>query len=182
MLWRDLARGRTNFHHRGLGVRTRTATWDEDSAGAAVCDFDCDMFQRGRRQGLVTARALRSSAQQNGVVEQGKFVLHKFEQAIGEETYKITREGDSVAVKVEFKFTDRGTPVPLSVTLRAAQDLTPSAFEIKGKTSRQSTIDETVEIQGEKVRVRDREKWTRSGAAAIRTSRLQVMRRRRCRC
>jgi imidazolonepropionase-like amidohydrolase len=94
------------------------------------------------------------------VVEQGKFVLHKFEQPIGEETYRISREGDSVAVKVEFKFTDRGTPVPLSVTLRAAADLTPAAFEIKRKTSRQSTIDETVEIQGDKVRVRDREKWT----------------------
>jgi imidazolonepropionase-like amidohydrolase len=95
-------------------------------------------------------------------VEQGKFVLHKFEQAIGEETYQITRDGDSLTAKVEFKFTDRGTPVPLQVTLQQAQDLTPTAFEIKGKTSRQSSIDEAVEIQGDKVRVRDRDKSTQS--------------------
>src|SRR5215467_1514616 len=53
-----------------------------------------------------------------GAVEQGKFVLHKFEQAIGEETYKISREGGGFTAKIDFKFTDRGTPVPLSVHWR----------------------------------------------------------------
>jgi len=69
---------------------------------------------------------IEAARHQAPIGETGKFVLHKLEQAIGEETYKITREGDSVAVKVEFKFTDRGTPVPLNVTLKAAKDLTPS--------------------------------------------------------
>ena len=46
----------------------------------------------------------------SALVEQGKFTLHKFEQPIGEETYEIRRDGDSLAVKIDFKFTDRGRP------------------------------------------------------------------------
>ncbi len=93
------------------------------------------------------------------VVEQGKFILHKFENPIGEETYQIARDGDSLAVKMDFKFTDRGTPVPLSATFRAAKDLTPEAFEIKGRNSRSTAIDRAVEVQTSQVRLRDRDKW-----------------------
>jgi imidazolonepropionase-like amidohydrolase len=108
-----------------------------------------------------TPSAATNSAQASGtLVEQGKFTLHKFEQPIGEETYQITREGESLSVKMDFKFTDRGSPVPLTAAFRSANDLTPTAFEIKGKNSRLSTIDEAVEVQPEKVRLRDRDKWT----------------------
>jgi imidazolonepropionase-like amidohydrolase len=93
-------------------------------------------------------------------VEQGKFTLHKFEQPIGQETYEITRDSDSLSVKIEFKFTDRGSDVPLTTTFRSANDVTPSAFEIKGKNSRLSTIDQAVDVQPGKVRLRDRDKWT----------------------
>lgn len=93
-------------------------------------------------------------------VEQGKFVLHKFEQPIGEETYQITRDGDSLNAKIDFKFTDRSSPVPLTAAFRSASDLTPHAFEIKGKNSRSTDIDEAVEVQTDKIRLRDREKWT----------------------
>jgi hypothetical protein len=96
------------------------------------------------------------------MVEQGKFTLHKFEQPIGEETYEVTHDGDLLAVKMNFKFTDRGSAVPMTATFRSAQDLTPEAFEIKGKNSRLSTIDEAIEVQPEKVRLRDRDKWTDS--------------------
>lgn len=94
------------------------------------------------------------------ILERGRFRLHKFEQPIGEETYEIARDGNSLAAKIDFKFTDRGTEVPLSTTFRAAADQTPQAFEIKGKTSRDSDIDDAVEVQQEKVRVRIRDKWT----------------------
>ena len=94
----------------------------------------------------------------SALVEQGKFTLHKFEQAIGQETYEIRHDGDSLAVKVDFKFTDRGTPVPLSATFRAAPDLTPRAFEIKGQTARNASIDEAVTIDGDKVHFRTRDK------------------------
>ncbi len=100
-----------------------------------------------------------SSTQSAQVIEQGKFTLHKFEQPIGQETYTISRDGESLAVKMDFKFTDRGTEVPLTARFRSANDLTPEQFEIKGRNSRQSSIDEAVEVQSDKVRLRDREKW-----------------------
>ena len=82
------------------------------------------------------------AAQPTAIVEQGKFILHKFENPIGEETYQIVRDGKSLAVKMDFKFTDRGTAVPLSATFRSSEDLTPEAFEIKGQNSRSTAIDE----------------------------------------
>ena len=93
-------------------------------------------------------------------IEQGKFTLNKFEQAIGEETYEIRREGDSLTAKMEFRFTDRGQAVPLSATFRGFPDLTPQAFEIKGKTARPVSIDETVTIEAGKVHLRSRDKQT----------------------
>src|SRR5271154_2633086 len=98
------------------------------------------------------------------IVEQGRFTLHKFEQPIGEETYQITRDGNLLSVNMDFKFTDRGTAVPLAATFHGTQDFTPEAFEIKGSTSRDSVIDEAVEVQPGKVRVRNHEKWTESAA------------------
>jgi imidazolonepropionase-like amidohydrolase len=110
---------------------------------------------------LTSAQA--GNAQANpAAVEQGKFILHKFEQPIGEETYEVTKDGESLTVKMDFKFTDRGTPVPMSASFRSAPDLTPQSFEIKGKNSRSTAIDDAVEVQAEKVRVRDRDKWTES--------------------
>jgi len=94
----------------------------------------------------------------SAIVEQGKFTLHKFEQPIGQETYEIRRDGDSLAAKVDFKFTDRGTPVPLAVTFHGAQDLTPQAFEIKGQTARSVSIDEAVTLDAGKVHFRTRDK------------------------
>jgi imidazolonepropionase-like amidohydrolase len=100
------------------------------------------------------------------VVEQGKFRLHKFEQPIGEETYQVTKDGKSLAVKMDFKFTDRGTPVPLTASFRGAADLTPEAFEIKGKPARTTEIDQAVEIQAAKVRLRNRTEWKDVSAPA----------------
>src|SRR5277367_4670754 len=101
---------------------------------------------------LVLARPLplTAFAQSSAPVEQGKFILHKFEQPIGEETYQITRDGDALSVKVDFKFTDRSTPVPLTASFHSANDLTPHSFEIKGKNSRSTDIDEAVEVQTDK--------------------------------
>jgi imidazolonepropionase-like amidohydrolase len=93
------------------------------------------------------------------VVEKGQFRLHKFEQPIGEESYEISRSGDSLVVKSKFEFTDRGTPVPISATLHAKTDLTPESFEISGRTSRSSQIDSAVDIGAEKVRIREGKEW-----------------------
>jgi imidazolonepropionase-like amidohydrolase len=102
----------------------------------------------------------KPAAQRADLIEKGNFRLHKFEQPIGEETYQIRQDGASLTVTVDFKFNDRGTDVPLSATFRCSSDLTPQAFEIKGKTSRLSTVDEAVEVQAGKVRLRNRKLWT----------------------
>jgi imidazolonepropionase-like amidohydrolase len=122
----------------------------------------CDLHALPRPQ--QTATPAPASPQQTksptAAAESGKFILHKFEQPIGEETYQIISDGNSLTAKIDFKFTDRGSTVPMTATFKAASDLTPQAFEIKGKNSRISEIDDAVEVQPEKVRVRDRDKWT----------------------
>lgn len=100
-------------------------------------------------------------------IETGKFRLHKFQQAIGEESYTVTRDGDALVMKSEFKFTDRGTSVPLTTSLRTRQDLTPLAYEIKGKTSRLSEIDTAIEINGNTAKIREGAQ-TREAATADR--------------
>jgi len=110
-----------------------------------------------------TAQSARSvqqpaSSDSSTTIEHGKFTLHKFEQSIGEETYEIKRDGDSLSVTMDFKFTDRGSPVPLTATFRSAPDLTPQAFEIKGNTARPITIDESLAIDAGTVHFRTRDK------------------------
>jgi len=100
-------------------------------------------------------------------VEKGKFILHKFFRAIGEETYEITRDGDSLVTKSTFAFTDRGAKVPLTATLRTSSDLTPQHFEIKGQTSRISRIDTSVDIAQNQATIREN-KDTRTAAAPAR--------------
>jgi imidazolonepropionase-like amidohydrolase len=87
-----------------------------------------------------------SSWTQTGLpgAEQGSYNLHKFEQLIGKETYTIARSDKEVVLGANFKFTDRGTAVPLTATLTMEKDLTPRDFQIKGKISRFSSIEDTV--------------------------------------
>jgi imidazolonepropionase-like amidohydrolase len=87
-------------------------------------------------------------------VEQGKFRLHKFEQAIGEETYSIQQEGSSLLLTSNFQFKDRNTPVPLTATLRLGPDLTAQQFEIKGKNSRLTNVDDSVLVDSNTIHVR----------------------------
>jgi len=108
----------------------------------------------------LAAVRLQSGQTNPSSVEHGKFLLHKFEQPIGEETYEIEPDGNSLTAKIDFKFTDRGTDVPLSATFRSTLDLTPEAFEIKGQTSRDTKVDEAVEVLQGKTRLRDHDAWT----------------------
>jgi len=49
----------------------------------------------------------------------GTFVLHKFAKPIGSETYSITASDGKDTLTSHFKFTDRGTEVPLETTFVA---------------------------------------------------------------
>jgi len=86
--------------------------------------------------------------------EAGKFQLHKFEQAIGEENYTITPDGNTLTLKTDFKFTDRGTPVPLTATLHTSDSYVPQNFVISGNTSRMSKTDTEVTISGDSATIR----------------------------
>jgi len=87
-------------------------------------------------------------------LETGKFRLHKFAQAIGDEQYSIRRDGASLLLSTQFGFTDRGSRVPLSATLRMQPDLTPQHFSLKGKTSRLSQIDTEITVEGTQTNIR----------------------------
>ena len=49
-------------------------------------------------------------------------------------------------MKIDFKFTDRGERRPPHHVIPQRSDLTPQAFEIKGKTARPVQIDEAMNI------------------------------------
>jgi len=103
---------------------------------------------------LVLSPLVLRSQTSSPVAETGKFRLHKFEQPIGEENYTITHDGSTLTLKSDFLFTDRGTKVPLSATLKTADDYTPQSFIIKGNTSRMSDIDSDVELSGSNATIR----------------------------
>src|ERR1700747_2025019 len=89
--------------------------------------------------------------------ERGTFHLHKFAQLIGEETYTITAAPAGLTLESEFKFTDRGTPVPLTPTLPPGTDYTPRSFRTRGRPSRFAAIDREITIDGRRAHVRDGE-------------------------
>src|SRR5689334_7097484 len=82
------------------------------------------------------------------VTDSATFLLHKFAQNIGKETYTLHHRGDSLVYDVAFKFTDRGRDVPLTTRLAVTSRLEPLSLFIKGNTSRFSTINDTVRVQG----------------------------------
>ncbi len=87
-------------------------------------------------------------------VEQGKFILHKFAQPIGLETWEITRDAGGYQLSDKFEFKDRGTPVPLTMQFAYDNLGAPQSFRIKGKNSRLSEIDQSVVVSDKTVRMR----------------------------
>lgn len=109
---------------------------------------------------LLPLHAAQCARNDTVVVEEGKFLLHKFEQVVGEETYRIVQVSDTLTTGMKFKFTDRGGQVPLTATFRCAPDLTPRSFAIRGKTSRSTRIDDSVDVGRGMTRIRDRDRWS----------------------
>lgn len=94
--------------------------------------------------GLLVAASLSWAQTVSAGAEQGMFHLHKFEQLIGSEKYTLNSSQSELVLKSDFKFTDRGDEVPLTTSLTMEKDLTPRDFQIKGKTSRFSPIDDSI--------------------------------------
>src|ERR1700727_822218 len=83
---------------------------------------------------------------QNLPADSGVFLLHKFEQHIGKETYHITNNKDSKTYTADFKFVDRGSPVPLKAELRVNPVLEPLRLNIKGNVARGATVNDSISI------------------------------------
>src|SRR5579864_696768 len=107
------------------------------------------------------AAALNAQGTAGAATEQGRFRLHKFAQAIGEESYSISRRANAITLTSQFLFVDRGSDVPLKSSFSAAADYRPQSFAIQGKTCRFCPIDWDVEFDGKTARIRQ-EKQTRT--------------------
>jgi imidazolonepropionase-like amidohydrolase len=97
---------------------------------------------------------IAANAQTDLPADSGTFFLHKFEQHIGKETYTVHKYKDAVHYTIDFKFVDRGSPVPLKAELKVNPATDPLELTIKGSTSRFSTVDDKVTIKGNEVAIR----------------------------
>jgi imidazolonepropionase-like amidohydrolase len=86
--------------------------------------------------------------------ENGKFILYKFAQPIGSESYTIARQDQALILTSQFDFKDRGSAVPLKTSLHAGLDYSPQTFTVEGKTCRFCPIDSSVEIGNGNAQVR----------------------------
>jgi imidazolonepropionase-like amidohydrolase len=83
--------------------------------------------------------------------DSGSFYLHKFAQNIGKETYHLNKSGKNWVYDINFKFVDRGSPVPLTAKLVTSKSAEPVSLTIKGNTSRFSKINDSIVINSKKV-------------------------------
>jgi imidazolonepropionase-like amidohydrolase len=103
---------------------------------------------------LVFIHGARPQRTANDAAEKGKFRLHKFAQAIGEESYSIEPSAGSITLSSRFLFTDRGTQVPLDAKFTAAADYRPQSFTLRGQTCRFCPIDWDIRIENGNAKVR----------------------------
>ena len=87
-----------------------------------------------------------------------RFRLHKFEQPIGYETDTVSRQGEAFQTDSEFEFTDRGRKVPLKATFRYSENYAPLFLSLSGSTSRMSTIDLAIRINGRSAAITEAKK------------------------
>jgi imidazolonepropionase-like amidohydrolase len=80
--------------------------------------------------------------------DSGTYLLHKFAQHIGKESFHAKKDGDAFIYSIDFRFTDRGTPVPLRTTLVINSAMQPRSLVLRGRTSRMSGIQDSVVING----------------------------------
>jgi len=97
---------------------------------------------------LILSGLFLNSYAQDTSANSGTFFLHKFEQHIGKETYHIVNNKDSKTYTADFKFVDRGSPVPLKAELNVNPVLEPLSLKIKGNVARSATVNDEITITG----------------------------------
>lgn len=100
---------------------------------------------------LLSAWTLSATAQ---TPDSGTFLLHKFAQNIGKEHYSLQYTEAGPQYSINFKFVDRGSPVPLMAKLVVTPENEPRSLIIKGKTSRFSTIHDSIQLKGRTALIR----------------------------
>jgi imidazolonepropionase-like amidohydrolase len=93
-------------------------------------------------------------AQAQAPADSATFLLHKFAQRIGKETYHLTRTAQAYTYDVNFKFVDRGSPVALRAQIAVTPTGAPLRLAVKGQTSRFSSINDTVQLAAGQARIR----------------------------
>lgn len=111
---------------------------------------------------IATSTVVAQTSSSQDTVSKGTFILHKFQQAIGKETYFIVNRNDSLKLHSDFKFKDRGQEVPSVTTLVLNKSGIPVYFKQKGRTSRTSVIDVEVSVKADSVVVRTSGQTTKS--------------------
>lgn len=96
---------------------------------------------------LALALALPLAARaQTAPADTATFLLHKFAQRIGKETYRLTRTPQAYTYDVAFRFVDRGSLVALTAQIATTPAGEPLRLVVKGQTSRFSSINDTVRL------------------------------------
>ena len=113
------------------------------------------------RFSLLLALTVCASVQ---AAERGSLILHFLQLPVGEETWELA---DNV-LHANFEYTERGSKVPMTATLRMLPDLTPVQFAAHGRNYRPFSVDASflVSPDGALARKRKREPFfTISGYA-----------------
>ncbi|TVT41353.1 amidohydrolase family protein [Hymenobacter setariae] len=103
---------------------------------------------------LASALAFPLASQAQAPADSATFLLHKFAQRIGKETYHLTRTTQAHTYDVDFKFVDRGAPVALRAQIAVTPTGAPLRLAVKGQTSRFSSINDTVQLAAGQARIR----------------------------
>jgi hypothetical protein len=96
-------------------------------------------------------------SQKLSMPDSGRYIIHRWLQPIGEESYTVTRDNRGIHFDINFLFTDRGTRVPLKTKMSLTKDFSPASFVIKGKQDRQLSIDDSIIINQGQVFVKKRD-------------------------
>ena len=80
--------------------------------------------------------------------ESGTLLVSLIDRPVGRETYSIRRDGDGIAFTSDLDLTERGGRLQISSSLRAGADLTPTEFNVKGKSYRFVNVDAAVKVAG----------------------------------
>lgn len=103
---------------------------------------------------LAAGISINAIAQTPNNADSGAFLLHKFAQNIGRETYHTTRTGNAITYAINFRFVDRSSPVALKAQLQTTTNAEPLSLFIKGSTSRFSAINDTIRISNKQVSIK----------------------------